>query len=109
MRRVIDNFVELAERISSFTFKSSETLRTQNSGCHHVTVFLRPTFFKEETDQYSSSITVILPNPTGSAIEISKYATKALKMIFKEGYLYKKIRSSAFIFCSGDEKNCKLI
>ncbi|MDV4099092.1 SOS mutagenesis and repair protein UmuC [Elizabethkingia anophelis] len=88
--KVTDNLDELKERISTFAFKCSEKLRSQNSCCLHITVFIRTNFFKEGADQYSNSITVTLPSPSNSAIEICKYASKALESIYKNGYLYKK-------------------
>ena len=46
--------------------------------------------FRTEQEQYQNSITLDLPFATNSAIELSKYATLALRRIFREGYAYKK-------------------
>ncbi|MFN8415438.1 MAG: Y-family DNA polymerase [Cytophagaceae bacterium] len=83
-------FNQLAERVSTFTFSCAEKLRKQKSCCNSLMVFVQTNGFKEDLPQYNRSIVVKLPFATNSSIELSKFATKALKQIFKEGYHYKK-------------------
>lgn len=83
-------FKELHERISSFAVISAEKLRKQQSCCNSLMVFIATNRHKTEAPQYSRSIVVALPFSTSSAIEISKYATLALKQIYKDGFAYKK-------------------
>ena len=88
--KMTDDLENLKERVSTFSFKCAEKLRGQGSCCNHVTVFLTTNYFREDLRQYNNSITITLPNPSNSAIEISKYALKALERIYKNDYLYKK-------------------
>lgn len=83
-------FEEVQERVSTFSSSCAEKLRKQHSFCRSITVFLMTNRFRAEQHQYQNSITIDLPFATNSAIELSKYATVALKRIFKEGYAYKK-------------------
>ena len=87
---MIDKKEDLKERIATFAVKCSEKLRAQQSCCNYVTVFLHTNFFRDDLIQHHPSITLALSNPHNSAIEVSKYAQKALKAIYKKGYQYKK-------------------
>ena len=87
---MIDKKEDLKERIATFAVKCSEKLRAQKSCCNYVTVFLHTNFFRDDLIQHHPSITLALSNPHNSAIEVSKYAQKALKAIYKKGYQYKK-------------------
>lgn len=80
----------LQERISTFAVTCAEKLRNQKSTCSIVTVFIYTNRFNEKQEQYFKSINVVIPFPTNSGIEISKYAKKGLDQIFKAGYHYKK-------------------
>lgn len=80
----------LKERVSTFAFKCSEKLRKQNSCCNFVTVFITTDRFKLDLKQYSNSITIALPNPSSSAIELSAMALKGLEKIFLPFFQYKK-------------------
>lgn len=46
--------------------------------------------FKTDLKQYSNSITVTLPNPSNSAMELSRYAIQALNKIYLPYFQYKK-------------------
>lgn len=81
---------DLKERISTFAYKCSEKLRKQNSCCRYVTVWITTDRHKPDLKQYSNSITLTLPNPSNSAIELSKIASKGLKKIFLPHFQYKK-------------------
>lgn len=80
----------LRERISTFAFKCSEKLRKQKSCCRYVTVFLRTDKYNTAQRQYMNSFTIPMPNASSSAIEIGKYALKALETIYLPDYQYKK-------------------
>lgn len=85
-----DNLEVLKERVSTFAFKCSEKLRKQNSCCHYITVFITTDRFKADLKQYSNSITLALPNPSSSAIELSAMALKGLQKIYLPFFQYKK-------------------
>jgi len=81
---------DIAERIRTFSGVCALKLRKQNSDCSLITVFLRSNRFRTDLPQYGRSFCVKLPYPTNSTIEITKYALKGLKSIYKKGYHYKK-------------------
>jgi DNA polymerase V len=81
---------ELNERISSFAVSCAEKLRKQQSVCQAMLVFIHTDGFKPELPQYSKNILFQLPFPSNSAIELSKFASEALKKIYRPGFAYKK-------------------
>lgn len=81
---------ELEERVSTFVFKCAEKLRRQNSCCRYLTVFIVTDRFKQDLKQYGNSITLTLPNPSNSAIELAKVAKTALNSIYLPHFQYKK-------------------
>ncbi|MFN4234302.1 MAG: Y-family DNA polymerase [Bacteroidia bacterium] len=83
-------FEELSERISTFAVSCAEKLRKQNSCCNSLMVFIHTNGHRKDLPQYSRNIVIKLPYPTNSSIELSKFATQALKHIYKKGYHYKK-------------------
>ena len=81
---------DIKERVTTFAVSCAEKLRKQNSYCNALTVFIHTNFHRQELKQYSKSITIQLPFPTSSSIELAHFATKALESIFIPGYGYKK-------------------
>lgn len=81
---------ELSERVATFAVSCAEKLRKQNSCCNSLMVFIHTNGHRKDLPQYSRNIVVKLPYPTNSSIELAKFATQALKHIFKKGYHYKK-------------------
>lgn len=81
---------DLKERVSTFATSCSEKLRKQHSVCEMLMVFVHTNGHRQDLPQYSRNISIKLPYPTNSAIELSKFAVEALKRIFKKGYAYKK-------------------
>ena len=83
-------YEQLHERVATFAVACSEKLRKQHSCCNTLMVFIHTNGYREELPQYSRNMVVQLPYPTNSSIELAKFATEALKRIFKKGYHYKK-------------------
>lgn len=83
-------FEQLAERVSTFAASCAEKLRKQNSCCSSLMVFIHTNRHRKDLPQYSRNMVLKLPFPTNSSIELAKFATQALKRIFKTGYAYKK-------------------
>ena len=81
----------LKERISTFATSCAEKLRKQHSCCNMVYIFIKTNRHNKIGERYESINTIInLPYPTDSSLIISKYATEALKDIYKKGLHYKK-------------------
>ena len=80
----------LKERVSTFASSCAEKLRQQKSCCNTLMVFVRTNKFAKNQSQYGRNISLKLPYASQSDITISKYALKALHLIYKEGFHYKK-------------------
>lgn len=83
-------FDDIKERIITFAGSCAEKLRKQGMHTNSLLVFLLTNRHRADQPQYNPSITVRLPFPTNSGIEISRYATEGLRQIYREGYRYKK-------------------
>ena len=86
----ITDYEKIKERISTFAICCAEKLRTQNSNCNSIYVFVRSNKFQKNKPQYRNGILMTIPFSTNSNIIISKYAVEGLKKIFREGINYKK-------------------
>lgn len=84
------SFEDLLERITTFTMICAEKLRAQNSCCGSLIVFIHTNGFRKDLPQYNRSFAMQLPFPTNSSLELTQFAEKALRQIYKEGYYYKK-------------------
>jgi len=85
-----NSFEQIRERVSTFAVTCAEKLRKQQSNCNVLMVFLRTNRHRRNLAQHNRNTIVQLPYPTNSNIELSKFATNALKQIYKKGYAYKK-------------------
>jgi len=83
-------YAGLFEAISSYASICAEKLRKQKSCAVALMVFIHTNNFRTDLPQYYRNMVVQFPVPTSSTIEIVNYAHKALEMIFREGYQYKK-------------------
>lgn len=83
-------FEQLKERVTTFAVSCGEKLRKQNSCCNSLMVFIHTNGHRKDLPQYNRNIVIQLPFPTNSSIELAKFATQALKQIFKPGFHYKK-------------------
>lgn len=88
--RNLTEFKDLKERVTTFAVSCSEKLRRQNSVCTSMMVFIHTNHHREELEQYSRNIVVKLPYPSNSSIELARFATEALELIFKPNFAYKK-------------------
>ncbi|HSW85965.1 MAG TPA: Y-family DNA polymerase [Rhabdochlamydiaceae bacterium] len=82
-------FQELSEALSSYTANAAEKLRADQSLASFISVFLMTSAFQK--DPYSNSMTLSLPEPTSYTPLLIAQAKEALKRIYREGYIYKKV------------------
>lgn len=97
-------FEQLQERVSTFAVSCAEKLRRQKTCCQSLMLFVHTNPHRHDLPQYSRNIVLPLPYATNSGIELSKFATMALKKIFKKGYHYKKAGVIVFNFIPETEK-----
>jgi DNA polymerase V len=81
---------QIAERITTFAASCAEKLRQQKSCCRSLMVFIITNYHRKELPQYYRNYVLQFPYATHSTIEIVHFAIEALKIIYKEGYRYKK-------------------
>jgi len=84
------DFEGMRECVSTYATICAEELRQQGTFATELMVFIHTNHFNELHDQYAQNCVIKLPVATNSTLEIVTHAMKALKLIFKPGYLYKK-------------------
>ena len=88
--KTITDYEKIKERISTFAICCAEKLRSQNSNCNSIYVFIKSNKFQKNKPQYRNGILMTIPFSTNSSMIISKYAIEGLKKIFRKGINYKK-------------------
>ncbi|MDD5070354.1 MAG: Y-family DNA polymerase [Candidatus Omnitrophica bacterium] len=81
---------ELEEAVSAYVSAAAKKLRRQNSLTSYVGVFLLTNCFNDRP-QYSNRAGLCLVEPSSYTPELVGAAIKVLKVIFREGYRYKKL------------------
>lgn len=87
---MIADFHEVELRVADFAAKCAEKLRQEKSAAYTVNTFLYTNRFREDLDQYYPSAAIRLNVAASSAQEIVGAALKALRLIWKDDYQYKK-------------------
>jgi len=82
---------DLAVALSNYTTRLAEKLRSQNSECAVIGVFVQSNRFAKNEQYYSNTHCVVLDSSSSNTSELIKYAKKALEEIFVFGVRYKKI------------------
>ena len=119
---MLDNLSDIEEAIANHAASCGEKLRRQHSCASLITVFVATNPFRKDTPQYTNSISLMLPHPVNNAPELIHYAKHGLNIVFKKGYLYKKVgvivqeltpestlQTSLFRDTEQDEKKQKLM
>ena len=88
--RTTSDYEEIRERVATFTVSCAEKLRKQGSSCSALMVFIQTSKHQKHLPQYQNSLAIHVPYATNSSIDLVKFATQALKKIYREGYAYKK-------------------
>lgn len=81
---------EMKQSIATYTSRVAEKARKQHSVAGMITVFLLTNPFIPNDPQYYNSRLIKLPVPTSTTSELIFYATRAITLIFRHGYRYKK-------------------
>ncbi len=88
--RLLSDKNDIREALANYAAACAAKLRKQQSCGGTLHIFIQTNIHRTLDKQYSRSITLQLPVPTNSSIEIIKHAFKGLDIIFKPGYNYKK-------------------
>lgn len=81
---------DMKAAVADYTEEIGEKLRDQRSLCKTVSVFLLTDPFKKQHSQYRNSVSMELPYAANDTMTLLEMALWGLKLIFKEGYIYKK-------------------
>jgi DNA polymerase V len=82
---------EIAEALANYTAIAARKLRKQHSCARVINVFLQTNNFRQQDEQYFRSINLQLPVPSSNTTELLQYATKALDLVYRSGYNFKKV------------------
>ncbi|MBD0296809.1 MAG: Y-family DNA polymerase [Flavisolibacter sp.] len=82
---------DIKEAVANHAARCAEKLRRQQTCAGSVHVFLETNRFREQDQQYYSSLTIPLPVATNNTQEIMLYVFFALNRIYQQGYNYKKV------------------
>jgi DNA polymerase V len=85
-----DNIEFLREAVATYAVRCCEKLRKQKSVANIITVFIHTDPFNKNEKQYSVSKTIALPGGSNNNISLVGYSLKALDLIYKKGYFFKK-------------------
>ncbi len=86
----ITEFGPLQESLSTFVTMAAEKLRSQQSVCGQMQVYILTNRHRDDCPQHYESRLVLFPVPTDSTLEMAKAAGAALRELFRSGYGYKK-------------------
>ena len=88
--KAITNQSEMSEAIVTYTARCAEKLRFEKQVAGAITVFIQTFSYNKNDPQNSCSLTLPLELKTSDTNHLIKKALKMLKLIYKEGYRYKK-------------------
>ncbi len=87
----LEDLGRIQEACAYYVSEVSEVLRSQKSCAGYLHVFLQTNYYSKKDKQYANGITITLPVPTNDTFTLIKEANKALSIIYKKGYKYKKV------------------
>ena len=104
----ITDIQELSARVSDFAAKCAEKLRHDGTTAYCINTFLYTNRFREDKPQDFPDATIRLDMPASSTQEVVSAALKALKLIWKPGFEYKKAGVVVFDIVNRDERQLTL-
>ncbi len=104
----ITDIQELSARVSDFAAKCAEKLRQDGTAAYCINAFLYTNRFREDKPQDFPDATIRLDMPASSTQEVVSAALKALKLIWKPGFEYKKAGVVVFDIVNRDERQLTL-
>lgn len=87
---MISDKATLQEAVANFTSCCAKKLRSQQSVCSTITLFLLTNMNRQDLPQYFNEETLKLTVPSSATGELIKNTFLLLDKLFKEGFLYKK-------------------
>ncbi len=91
LKDMTSDYEILRERIATFAITCSEKLRNEDGLANMIYVFIRTNKIRADLPQNHTNICLHLPHASNSSLLISKEAIKALKLIYRPNFKYKKL------------------
>ena len=88
--RAVTSFQELCEAVASYTARAAEKMRRLSLATAHIAVFVETNSFKPSDAQYHATRAVRLPVASANSGTLAIAAARALRLLWKDGYRYKK-------------------
>lgn len=104
----ITDIQELSARVSDYAAKCAEKLRHDGTAAYCINTFLYTNRFREDKPQDFPDATIRLDMPASSTQEVVSAALKALKLIWKPGFEYKKAGVVVFDIVNREERQLTL-
>lgn len=104
----ITDIQKLSACVSDFAAKCAEKLRHDGTAAYCINTFLYTNRFREDKPQDFPDATIRLDMPASSTQEVVSAALKALKLIWKPGFEYKKAGVVVFDIVNRDERQLTL-
>jgi DNA polymerase V len=82
---------DIAQAVASHAANCARKLRKDNTCAKAVHVFLQTNPYRPDDKQYMAGITVRLPVASNNSTELTRYAGKALSLIYRPGFNYLKV------------------
>ncbi|MDP2092071.1 MAG: hypothetical protein Q8K17_03635, partial [Pseudohongiella sp.] len=80
----------MQQLVSGYIARAAEKLRFERQCCGHVQVFIRTSFFRQGTVQYSNAASTRFPVKTDDTRVLTRAALSLLDVIWKDGVRYAK-------------------
>lgn len=87
---MISDGKELSLRVSDFAAMCASKLRREHSAAYKISTFAWTNSFRQDLAQYYPTGTIHLPVASSNTPEIVQAALRALRMIYKPGFQYKR-------------------
>lgn len=107
--KMIANYDEMAAHVANYAALCAEKLRKQHSVAATIGVFVDTNHFREDLPQYGMFKTITLLTPTNSTQIVAEIANKCLKMIFLQGFQYKRAGVVIMDICGEKEVQTSFI
>lgn len=88
--KMVTDLEEMTLRVSDFAGKCAEKLRSDGTAAYSVGVFIQTNRFRDDLPQYFPNASVRLDVPANSTQEIVAAALRSLRMVFRNGFEYKR-------------------
>ncbi len=89
-QNTLTDLLPIQEAVATFAARCGEKLRKQKSSANLLHLFLFTNPHRENDPQYFGSKVLQFSVATNSSFDLVEMALRALKIVFKEGYRYKK-------------------